>query len=131
MDGQENPLVSIESSKFFEVQKYLSTTRHVYNPLIVLFSKRVWDRLSEDERQLLTDSANEVKPEQRQVSRDLEAKVLGTLKGHGMIVTEISEMERERMREKVKLVAEKYQKEVGESLVQELYAEIAKARGHR
>jgi TRAP-type transport system periplasmic protein len=131
VDGQENPLVSIESSKFFEVQKHLSTTRHVYNPLIVLFSKRVWDRLSEDERQLLLEAANEVKPEQRQVSRDLEAKVLGTLKGHGMVVTEVSEAERERMREKVKPVTEKYEKEVGESLVKELYAEIAKVRGQK
>lgn len=131
VDGQENPLVSIESSKFYEVQKYLSTTRHVYNPLIVLYSKRAWDRLSEDERQLLVDASNEVKPEQRRISRELEAKVLGTLKGQGMTVTEISDTERERMREKAKPVTAKYEKELGDALVKELYAEIEKVRGQK
>ncbi len=46
-------------------------------------------------------------------------------------MTEVSEAERERMREKVKPVTEKYEKEVGESLVKELYAEIAKVRGQK
>ena len=70
------PAGSIESSSFYEVQKYLSTTRHVYNPIIVLFSKKAWDQLTPDEQQLLLDAANEVKPYQRQVSRDMEANVL-------------------------------------------------------
>jgi TRAP-type transport system periplasmic protein len=128
VDGQENPLVSIESSKFYEVQKHLSTTRHVYNPLLVLFSKKIWDQLSADERQILIEAANEVKPYQRQTSREMEAKVLDTLKGHGMTVTEVSEAERERMREKLKPVTEKYTKEAGEALVNELHAEIERVR---
>jgi len=129
VDGQENPLVSIDSSKFYEVQKYLSTTRHVYNPLLVLYSKKLWDRLSEDERQILLDAAEEVKPYQRQVSRDMDAKVLESLKGHGMTVTEVSEDERARMAEKLKPVSDKYAKEAGEELVGELRAELAKIRG--
>jgi TRAP-type C4-dicarboxylate transport system substrate-binding protein len=97
----------------------------------VLYSKRAWDRLSEDERQLLVDASNEVKPEQRRISRELEAKVLGTLKGQGMTVTEISDTERERMREKAKPVTAKYEKELGDALVKELYAEIEKVRGQK
>jgi tripartite ATP-independent transporter DctP family solute receptor len=129
VDGQENPLVSIESSKFHEVQKYLSTTRHVYNPLLVLYSKRMWDRLNDDERKLLMEAAEEVKPYQRQVSRDMDAKVLETLKAQGMTVTEISEEERARMAEKLKPVTEKYAREAGQDLVNELYAEIEEVRG--
>ena len=49
VDGQENPYALIESSKYQEVQKYISTTRHIYNPLVVLFSKKTWDKLSEDD----------------------------------------------------------------------------------
>jgi tripartite ATP-independent transporter DctP family solute receptor len=129
VDGQENPLVSIESSKFQEVQKYLSTTRHVYNPLLVLYSKRMWDRLNDDERKLLMEAAEEVKPYQRQVSRDMDAKVLETLKAQGMTVTEVSEEERARMAEKLKPVTEKYSREAGQDLVNELYAEIEEVRG--
>ena len=39
MDGQENPYNTILSSKFYEVQKYLTVTNHVYSPWIVLVSK--------------------------------------------------------------------------------------------
>ncbi|MET0351452.1 MAG: DctP family TRAP transporter solute-binding subunit, partial [Rhizobacter sp.] len=42
VDGQENPYNTILSSKFFEVQKYLSVTNHVYSPWIVMVSKKWW-----------------------------------------------------------------------------------------
>jgi tripartite ATP-independent transporter DctP family solute receptor len=41
IDGQENPFVTIETSKFNEVQRYLSVTRHAYTPFLVLYSKRL------------------------------------------------------------------------------------------
>ncbi len=128
VDGQENPLVSINSSKFHEVQEHLSTTRHVYNPLLVFFSKKVWDQLSADEQQLLMEAADEVKSYQRQVSRDMEAEVLDTLKSEGMTVTEVSEEERARMAEKLEPVRQKYAEVAGEELVNELHAEIQKLR---
>ncbi len=49
VDGQENPYNTIPSSKFFEVQKYLSVTNHVYSPWIMLASKKWWDQLSKAE----------------------------------------------------------------------------------
>jgi tripartite ATP-independent transporter DctP family solute receptor len=129
VDGQENALATIETAKFNEVQKYLSTTRHVYDPLVVLFSKKTWDQLSNDERKIVLDAANEAKPYERQVNREREAKMLETVKSKGMVVTEVSPQERARMREKLKPVTEKYEKEAGEALVKELYAEIEKVRG--
>jgi tripartite ATP-independent transporter DctP family solute receptor len=60
MDGQENPLAQIVSSKFHEVQPYLSLTRHVYSPAYVTVSADHWGRLPEDIRQILVDTAREV-----------------------------------------------------------------------
>ena len=57
VDGQENPVTLINTSKFNEVQKHLTLTRHIYNPQIVIFSKRVWDRLDADEKKLIEDAA--------------------------------------------------------------------------
>jgi TRAP-type transport system periplasmic protein len=131
VDGQENALATIETAKFNEVQKYLSTTRHVYDPLVVLFSKRTWDQLSNDERKIVQDAANEARPYQRKLNRDQEQKILGAMKSKGMVVTEVSPQERARMREKLQPVADKYTKEVGEPLVKELYAEIEKVRGRK
>ena len=45
VDGQENPNTVILSSKFAEVQKYLTQTRHIYNPQALIVSKKTWDAL--------------------------------------------------------------------------------------
>jgi TRAP-type transport system periplasmic protein len=128
VDGQENPFVSIDVAKFYEVQKYASTTRHVYTPLVVLVSKKSWDKLSTDERKILVDAAKEATVYQRRVSRDMDAKAVETVKSKGMTVTEITPEERARMREKLKAVTAKYEKEAGEALVKEMYVEIQKVR---
>lgn len=128
VDGQDNPIVAFETNKFGEVQKYLSTTRHVYNPLILLVSKKAWDQLSADERKILTDAASETRVDQRKVSREMETKALESIKKSGVVVTEVSNDERARMRAKVKPVADKYTKEIGEDLVKEIYAEVDRVR---
>lgn len=128
VDGQDNPIVAFETNKFYEVQKHISTTRHVYNPLIVLFSQKSWEKLSPDERKVLVDAANETRAEQRTVSRDMEGKALAKAKSQGTVVTEVSSEERARMREKAQPVTEQYTKQIGEALVKEFYAEIDKVR---
>ncbi len=128
VDGQDNPIVAFETNKFYEVQKHISTTRHVYNPLIVLFSQKTWDKLSPDERKILSDAANETRTEQRAVSRDMEGKALAKAKAQGTVVTEVSTQERARMREKAQPVTDQYTKQIGEALVKEFYAEIDKVR---
>jgi TRAP-type transport system periplasmic protein len=128
VDGQENPFAAIEISKLYEVQKYASTTQHVYNPLAVVFSKRVWDRLSPDERKMVQDAANEAGAYERQVSREMNEKSKENLQAKGMIITEITPEERDRMRAKLKPVNDKYVKEVGEDLVKEMMAAIDQVR---
>ncbi len=128
VDGQENPFVSVEVTKFYEVQKYASNTRHAYSPLLVLASKKFWDQLSEDERKILIEAATEAKPYQRQTSRAMDQKAVEALKGKGMTVTEIAPQERTRMRDRLKPVIEKHNKTINESLVKEANTEIAKVR---
>jgi tripartite ATP-independent transporter DctP family solute receptor len=131
VDGQDNPIVAFATNRFDEVQKHLSTTRHVYNPLVVMASKKAWDSLSADERKLLMDAAAEARTEQRRVSREMEAKALSDIKKKGVVITEVSPQERARMREKVKPVTDRYVKEIGEDVVNAFYAEIEKVRTAR
>lgn len=112
VDGQDNPIAAFESNKFYEVQKHLSSTRHVYQPLIVLFSQKTWDSFSADERKLLKDAAQETAIAQRKVSRGMEAKALEAAKKAGVTYTDLSSAERARMRERVKPVTDKYLKEM-------------------
>ena len=69
VDGQENPFAVILSNKFYEVQKFVSATNHVYAANIMLVSKRFWDKLSPAEQKIMQDAANEARNYQRQVSR--------------------------------------------------------------
>lgn len=130
VDGATNPLVTIPVMKFNEVQKYLTLTRHMYNPQIIIVSKKVWDKLSTDEQKILQEAANEARDFEREVSRKKNAEALEELK-KSMQVTELSAEELARWREKTKPVIDKYTKEVGEDLVKELYAEIEKVRAGR
>ncbi|HSN39561.1 MAG TPA: TRAP transporter substrate-binding protein, partial [Burkholderiales bacterium] len=59
MDGQENPLAQIASGKFYEVQKYLSLTGHVYTPAYLVVSTAGWAKLPADARKILESAAKE------------------------------------------------------------------------
>jgi tripartite ATP-independent transporter DctP family solute receptor len=60
MDGQENPFAQIYSAKFYEVQKYLSLTGHVYSPAYLAVGLKKWDKLPADVRKTLDATAKEV-----------------------------------------------------------------------
>jgi len=107
VDGQENPYSVILSNKFYEVQKFVSGTNHVYGTNIILVSKKFWDRLSPTEQKILQDAALEARTYQRQVSRAAAGKAVGELTAKGMQFNEVSAAEQERMRQIAQPVTEK------------------------
>ncbi len=128
VDGQENPNTTILSSKFAEVQKHITQTRHIYNPQALLVSKKTWDGMSAEEKKILTEASAEATLFQRQASRGAADSALDALKTAGMTVSELPPEEMARLRAKVKPVIDKYSASVGEATVKELMAEIAKVR---
>jgi len=107
VDGQENPYAVILSNKFYEVQKFLSGTNHVYGTNIILISGKFWDRLSPAEQKILRDAALEARDYQRQVSRDAAEKAVGELQSKGMQFNAVAPAEQQRMRDIAKPVTEK------------------------
>ncbi|MBP1931367.1 TRAP transporter substrate-binding protein [Ammoniphilus resinae] len=128
IDGQENPFPTIESNKFNEVQTYLSVTNHVYTPFIFLAGKPFWDKLSDEEKQILQDAAKEAGKVERQLNREQNVKSLENLKAAGMQVNEVSPEEKARIQEAIKPVIDKYSKELGEDLVKQMFEEVEKLR---
>ncbi|MBN9372626.1 TRAP transporter substrate-binding protein [Hydrogenophaga sp. YM1] len=129
VDGQENPYNTILSSKFYEVQKYLTVTNHVYSPWIVTVSKKWWDQLSAAERKVLADAAKVSRDFERKDTRAEADKALAELKGKGMQINQLSPAEANRMREKLSAVNAGIASNVGEDLWKETQAAVAKARG--
>lgn len=127
VDGQENPFNTILSSKFFEVQKYLTITNHVYSPWIVTASKRWWDGLSKTEQDIIMQAAVKARDFERQDTREEAAKALAQLKENGMQINEISPAEIERMREQAQPAIQQVTDTVGQQLFDQVQAEVKKA----
>jgi tripartite ATP-independent transporter DctP family solute receptor len=108
VDGQENPFAVILSNKFYEVQKFVSATNHVYAANIMLVSKRFWDKLSPAEQKIMNDAAGEARTYQRQVSRAAAQKAVGDLQGKGMQYNEVAPAEQARMRQTAKPVTDRF-----------------------
>ena len=130
VDGQENQAHTIEASKIYEVQKYMTLTRHMYNPMALMMSKKTWDKFSPEDQKILREAAQEAAVYQRQASREQNQQATERMQKAGMQVNELSAQEQAALREKVKPVTDKYVKEVvGEALYKEFVDEIAKAHG--
>jgi TRAP-type C4-dicarboxylate transport system substrate-binding protein len=115
--------------KFHEVAKHLTLTNHMYNAQALIMSKKTSDKLSEDERKIIREAAAEMAPYQRKASRDLSAKALDQIKQEGVEVVELPPEEVAKLRERAKPVIDKYTQEIGADFVNEVYAEVEKARG--
>jgi tripartite ATP-independent transporter DctP family solute receptor len=129
IDGQENPFVTIDTSKFYEVQKFLSVTRHAYTPFLVLYSKKLWDQLSPQEQAALREAAVEGQKAQRASIRSQSDKALAALRTKGMQVNEIAPAEQRRMFEKVKPVYDKNRETIGSDAINVVFDALKKARG--
>lgn len=129
VDGQENPFNTILSSKFYEVQKYMTVTNHVYSPWIVTASKKWWDQLSKDEQKVLMDAAKTSRDFERKDTRDEAAKAMGDLKAKGMEINQLSPAEATRMRDKLTKVYASIGADIGMDLWNETQAELKKIRG--
>lgn len=129
VDGQENPYNNIENMKFYEVQKYLTLTKHAYSPTLVLFSKKIWDTLSPEEQAALRDCAAVGQKEQRKVNREKSDVSLANLKANGMQVNEISAEQTARVRDKLRVIYDRHSGSIGREALDLVLGELKRIRG--
>ncbi len=129
VDGQENPFNNIENMKFYEVQKYLTLTKHAYSPTLVLLSKKVWDTLSAQEQTTLKECAALGRDEQRKVNRAKSEQSVANLRSKGMQVNEISAPEMTRIRAKTAVIQEHHSKTIGNEAITLVFGELKRIRG--
>ena len=82
VDGQENPLANIQSSKLFEVNRFISLTGHKWECNPVLASRIAWGRLKAEDRQLVQDAAREAGAQQRTLSQETDARLLSEFRAN-------------------------------------------------
>lgn len=111
VDGQENPIPVILSSKFAQVQKHLSLTGHVYSPALLLMSPKIWAKLSDADKKIFTEAAKRAGTAQRKKVNDDENSGIAQLEKDGMKVTKV--VDAAAFREALKPAYAGYAKEFG------------------
>lgn len=128
VDGQENPETTVDASKLYEVQKYFSGTRHIYNPQMVMVSKKFWDSLSADEKKIFEEALVVARDTQRKAARAMTAKSREVLVKNGMQLNDIAPAELARMKDAVKPVTDKYAAQVDPALVKQFQSELERTK---
>ncbi|MFC3570820.1 TRAP transporter substrate-binding protein [Paracoccus sp. TOH] len=89
VDGQENPLINIHSSKLHEVQPYISLTHHKYEATPFLASKMIFDTLSAEDQQIVRDAAKEAGALNRQMVREQTEALQAEMEAAGVTFNEV------------------------------------------
>ena len=87
VSGQENPIDTIYSNKFYEVAPYVTLTQHVYSPIPLAISEKTWQKLSPADREAITKAAIEAADWSRKEIRDNDDKQLKEMESKGAKVT--------------------------------------------
>ena len=74
VDGQEDPLTNIASSKLFEVNKFISLSGHKWESSPFLMSQIAWTRLPAPDKEIIKAAAKEAGDLQRKLFAENEAK---------------------------------------------------------
>lgn len=88
VDGQENPVNIVRNNKFYEVQKYMSLTRHAYTAMPVVMNKKKFDGLKPEQQTALIEAAQAAGTYQRDLIKKNEAADIAFLRANGMQVEE-------------------------------------------
>jgi tripartite ATP-independent transporter DctP family solute receptor len=89
LDGFEHNATVVKANKFYEVAKYMAITRHLFGPLVFIFSKKLWERFSDKEQKVILDAATMARDVQRSLAPLREKEALNFLKDKGLIIQEI------------------------------------------
>lgn len=110
-DGQENPIATIQSAKFFQVQKYLTLSGHVYDPAVILVSGETWKELTDSEKAAMLEAAKAGALASRNYAAEAEKSGVEALRKQGMEVVE--QIDRAAFTSGLQSVRGEYEKKFG------------------
>ena len=117
VDAQENPLAIINSSKFAEVQDYLSLTGHVFGNAPYLISMDFYNSLDADLQEVVRDAVKNTEQRQRQMLTEQEEADMQALIDAGMQVNELTAEQKQAFIDLVQPAYDLYIEKFGEDLL--------------
>lgn len=117
IDGQENPIAVFDSSKFGEVQKYVTLWDGVRDTTIWVMSQKTMNELSSEDQALVKECATEALNWGNEYLAENEAVIIQRLKEEGTIITELTEEQKAVFQEACAGIYEEYAKSVGQEVI--------------
>lgn len=87
IDAEENPVAVIYSNRIYEIHKHLAMTRHNYNSMVHVINKKVWDKLTPEQQDIMREESVAAGTWMRKAVRAAEAEQIETMKQAGVQVT--------------------------------------------
>lgn len=98
IEGQESAIDSIYTQRFYEVQKYLSLTEHMYSNHVLFTNIEFWNSLTDQEKELVEASVGRFIIEQRELAGKQNEATLTKLKDEGVKINTVSEETRQQLK---------------------------------
>ncbi|MCC7039957.1 MAG: TRAP transporter substrate-binding protein [Burkholderiales bacterium] len=117
-DCQENPLVSIVKMKFYEVQSDVVISNHAYLGYAFVFSKRWFDKLKPEQRDILVKAAREMTAFEREETARREASYVADIRKSKARVTTLTPEQAKAFRDATRPVYAEFEKPIGKDLMQ-------------
>ncbi len=131
IDAQENPILTTVLMKFTEVTKYVTLTHHALTECVIIVSADYWDSLAPADRQIFRDAAKVAIDTNRRVNAELHNKLPKSnisideyAKKNNIEIIKLTPEEREKFREAMRPVWDKYREKIGNDLFDFTLAKI-------
>lgn len=118
VDAQDNPTSIIYTSRFYEVQKYMTLSGHVFGNAVYLINKSFYDSLSPEDQKIVSESMDEAKAYQRKLAGEQEVEFLKELEKEGMVINELTPEEKDLFIEAAAPVYKQLEKKLGKDLIE-------------
>lgn len=119
VDGQENPLPTIKTMKFYEVQKNLAMTNHIVNDQMVIISDSTWQKLSDEEKEIVQKAVKKAGEVHTATVKKQEAELVSFFEKEGVNVTY---PDLAPFREAMQPLYKEFEEKVGQPIVEKLAA---------
>ena len=113
VDGQDNPLITVNAMKFYEIQKYITTIRYLFSLEPIIMSEDVFQSQSPEMQKMIIESGKEATAYSKQWLVDTEDTIKKSLIEKGMEITEAADGEKEWIDKATTTVWPKYYKSIG------------------
>ncbi|MBF4365091.1 TRAP transporter substrate-binding protein DctP, partial [Vibrio anguillarum] len=119
VDGQENPLPTIKTMKFYEVQKNLAMTNHIVNDQMVIIADATWQKLSDEEKELVQKAVKKAGDAHTASVKKQEEELVSFFQSEGVTVTY---PDLAPFREAMQPLYKEFESKIGQPIVEKLAA---------